>query len=73
MRIVDCSKEKIDFDSNDFCYAVCSCLPLRFSIEIPRPDHSEYIRFTCPKCGSSLGIIAIGKEEKKNGEFLGVL
>ena len=62
LRIVNYSEA----DEENYGYALCYCCQLSEGIEIPRPEHTKYIRIKCPRCGSFVGITLLGKEEKKN-------
>ena len=59
-----------DADEDNNVYALCSCLLFGEGIEIPRPEHTEFICFDCPRCHNKLGIVALGKVEKEKGETL---
>ena len=52
-------------DEENFVYAVCKCANAGEGIQIPRPDHTDYIKFKCPKCNEPLGIVAKGKYDTR--------
>lgn len=58
-----------DTNYEDYEYAVCECTLATEGIEIPRPEHTEYIRLKCPRCGKKLGMVVRGKKDS----YLGVL
>ena len=52
-------------DEENYVYAICECMFVTEGIEIPRPEHTELIRVNCPRCNKELGIVALGKAEKR--------
>jgi predicted RNA-binding Zn-ribbon protein involved in translation (DUF1610 family) len=50
-------------DEKNYGYAVCKCTFMNEGIEVPRPEHTKYIRFNCPRCGENLGIMLRGKKD----------
>ena len=52
-----------DYENN--AYAVCECTGMYESIEIPKKDYTEFVRFSCPRCGRKLGMVVRGKKDNK--------
>lgn len=65
IKYVDLNVEPMN--ESNYVYTYCdNChLPLNNVIKIPRPERTNYIDFTCPKCGKSIRVLAKGSGKER--------
>lgn len=69
-QIVNTIRDGIDNDN--YIYLLCDCIVIPEAIKYPRPEYSAYIRTICPRCGEQIGMIILGKVERREGKCLGL-